>query len=633
MKTKLLFVMFVAIGMMLATSCSNDEQVVQSGDEVKVTFSLGLESSMNTRAISDGTGINQLYYAIFDSENTKVASTENQEVDNFPHNQPITLVKGQEYTAVFWAWNNNCDAYTISDGGQSVTVDYEDALNNDETRDAFFKSVTFEVTDNTTIDVVLKRAFAQLNVGMTEAEWDVASKQGKEITKSKVEIKQAATTLNLINGSVSDAKDITFSAAKIPDETLKVDVNCDGENEEYKYLSMCYFLANDTESGAHKTTLSDLKFTFLSDDDEVIATLEEGLDNAPVQRNHRTNIISSSENGGGGIIAGDITVKVSLDPLYDGEHTLTDENIWEEYAGIYTEEALAGKTIEIPANWHIRNGYILEPLPELWNEESTPLYEKPYTIDGKGNTVTFEPYEYAFVAKNAFAAINGESVTIKDIKFAGEHFGVFAGVWGGENTNFDVNFENVQIIDNAIYCYNNQGKNPVSAFSNLGNATLNNCTIKGTHWVGAEKDKDNVNQHVTKALEYGVYDVFIPSNTGYMTTIEGKSEIGSIYVREQGRLTVSGNSVINEIIGRRLAHNKGGTIIIENAEVKSMDLDQISESYYPKVEIKSGAIIGTLQLNDIVTKEITIDEGANISKIIWKGTDYSSIEAFNEARQ
>ena len=44
--------------------------------------------------------------------------------------------------------------------------------------------------------------------------------------------------------------------------------------------------------------------------------------------------------------------------------------IWEEYAGIYTEEALAGKTIEIPAGWHIRNGYILEPLPEQWNEHS-----------------------------------------------------------------------------------------------------------------------------------------------------------------------------------------------------------------------------------------------------------------------
>ena len=625
MKTKSLFVMFAAIGMMLATSCSNDEQVVQSGDEVKVTFSLGLESSMNTRAISDGTGINQLYYAIFDSENTKVASTENQEIDNFPHNQPITLVKGQEYTAVFWAWNENCNAYTISDDGRSVTVDYEDALNNDETRDAFFKSVTFKVTDNTTIDVVLKRAFAQLNVGMTKTEWNAAVNQGKEIEKSKVVIKQAATTLNLIDGSVGGAQDITFSANAIPSEELKVDVNCDGYDEEYKYLSMCYFLVNDTESGAHKTT-TDLEFTFFSADDEEIATLEDGLDNAPVQRNHRTNIISSSENGGG-IIAGNIMVKVSLDPLYDGEHTLTDKYIWEEYAGIYTEEALAGKTIEIPAGWHIRNGYILEPLPEQWNEHSTPLYTESYTIDGNGNTVTFEPYEYNFVAKNAFAAINGELVTIKNIKFAGEHSGVFGGVHGGKDNNFNVVFENVQIIDNAIYCYNNKGVNPISAFSNLGKATLNNCIIKGTYWVGADKDKDNEDNHVTNALtNYGVFDVFVP-NSG--TNIVNNSEIGSIYIAEHGNLTLSGTTIVDEIKSPKLVK---GTITIKNdTKVTTVDVDQHSDSYPPKVTIESGATIETLQLNSIIKTNINIDKNATIGKIIWKNNEYTSIEDFNKA--
>lgn len=628
MKTKSLFVMFAAIGMMLATSCSNDEQVVQSGDEVKVTFSLGLESSMNTRAISDGTGINQLYYAIFDSNKNTVANTKNQEITDFPHNEPITLVKGQEYTAVFWAWNKNCDAYTISDDGQSVTVGYENALNNDETRDAFFKSVTFKVTDNTTIDVVLKRAFAQLNVGMTETEWNAAVSQGKEIAKSEVEIKQAATTLNLINGSVGGAKDITFSANAIPNEELKVDVNCDGDDEEYKYLSMCYFLANDAESGAHKTTLTDLEFTFLSADDEVIATLEDGLDNAPVQRNHRTNIISSSENGGGGIIAGDITVKVSLDPLYDGEHTLTDEKIWEEYAGIYTEEALAGNTIEIPAGWHIRNGYILEPLPEYWNKsninciDDTPIfYEKPYTIDGKNNTVTFEPYEYNMVAKNAFANTTGEKITIRNLKFAGEHFGVFGGVAGADDNN--TIFENVKIVNNGIYCYNEAGSIPMSAFANRGTATLDNCTIKGTYWV---EEKDLNTNAQTCYNTFGIYDIFVPNNKG--TNIKD-SEIGSICIAEHGILTLSGTTIVDEIKSPKLVK---GTITIENGtKVTTVDVDQHSDSYPPKVTIESGATIETLQLNSIIKTNINIDKNATIGKIIWKNNEYTSIEDFNKA--
>ena len=215
MKRKLLFVMFAAIGMMLATSCSNDEQVVQSGNEVRVTFSLGLENAMDARTISDGSGINQLFYAIFKGEEL-IANSENEEVDDFPHNTPITLLKGEEYTAVFWAWNKDCKAYSISEEKKSISIDYTNALNNDETRDAFFKSVAFTVTDNTTIDVVLKRAFAQLNVGITTEEWNTAKEQGKEIAKSKVEIKQAATILNLIDGSVESPKDITFETNDIP---------------------------------------------------------------------------------------------------------------------------------------------------------------------------------------------------------------------------------------------------------------------------------------------------------------------------------------------------------------------------------------------------------------------------------
>ena len=65
MNKKLFLGMFAAAGMLLATSCSNDElDVVQSGNEAQVTFSLGLEGGIATRAaISDGTG-DELYSII-----------------------------------------------------------------------------------------------------------------------------------------------------------------------------------------------------------------------------------------------------------------------------------------------------------------------------------------------------------------------------------------------------------------------------------------------------------------------------------------------------------------------------------------------------------------------------------------
>lgn len=633
MKKHLFFGMFAAVGMTLATSCTNDENVIPSSNEAQVTFSLGLESGINTRAISDGTGINQLFYAIFDKDGNLVKPATNQEVNKFPLDANISLVKGETYTAVFWAWDKDCEAYTIEDN-KTVKIDYSKIPNNDEDSDAFFKNVTFTVDGNENISIVLKRAFAQLNVGITAEEWETATDQGIEITKSTVTIKQAATTLNLLDGTVDGATDITLEADAIPTETLKVDANCDGEDEEYVYLSMSYFLANDGTDGASKTTVDNLAFTF-SDDNGTSFVLTDGLANAPVQRNHRTNIISFGGIGGG-IITGDVTVKVLLDPLYDGEHTLTTENVWEDYLGIYTEEALAGKTIEIPAGWHIRNGYILEPMPEYWTAESSPIYEKSYTIDGKGNTVTFEPYAYKFTAKNAFAAADGQPVIVKNLIFAGEHFGVYGGVYGGVSgrIGYNTTFENVQIVNNKIYCYNKDGSHPVYAFSSLGNATLNNCIIKDTKHVGVEKDKDNENQHVTNALAQGVYDILVPNlynaTADYKTTIND-SEIGSIYVKEQGRLIVSGNSVVDKIIGRNLVNSFSYINIEANANVGLIDVTPYSAKYSPKVNIKAGATVGTLQLNDSKATYITIEDGATVGKIIWNGTEYTSIADFKTA--
>ena len=227
MNKKFFLGMFAAAGMLLATSCSNDElDVVQSGNEAQVTFSLAAEGGIATRAISDGTGADLLYYAIFDAHG-KLITTINgstagllKKENAFPNgskedNVEVTLAKGQEYTAVFWAQDNECKAYTVTaeTDGLKVAVDYqndENDNNNDETRDAFFKAETFKVTGNAKIDVVLKRPFAQINVGVTEADWNAAVASGITISESKVVIKNAATSINLLDGTVSGEQAVEY---------------------------------------------------------------------------------------------------------------------------------------------------------------------------------------------------------------------------------------------------------------------------------------------------------------------------------------------------------------------------------------------------------------------------------------
>lgn len=298
-----------------------------------MTFSLAAEGGIATRAISDGKGAKKLVYAVYDAQGELIRTIANADgngqivvdngaFDNGSETVTITLAKGQQYTVAFWAQNPNCTAYTTTDL-KNVTVDYE-GLNNDETRDAFFKAETFTVTGDEDIDVVLKRPFAQINVGVTEADWKAAVASGIEIEKSKVTIEKAATSINLLTGEVEGEQTVEYGFDIIPEkfttpETLEVDVDRNGtidKDEKYKYLSMSYILANDATTGYAKTTLEDLDFTFAPKSGNEI-NFSEGLNTVPVQRNWRTNII-------GQILTGKVKFNITIDPIYDGEYNNGD---------------------------------------------------------------------------------------------------------------------------------------------------------------------------------------------------------------------------------------------------------------------------------------------------------------------
>ena len=311
MNKKLFLGMFAAAGMLFATSCSNDElDVVQSGNEAQVSFSLGLEGGIATRAISDGKSADVLMYAVFDEEGNRINTI--QKVSRtgvtFPTKENITLAKGQTYKVAFWAQNSETSAYVLDDD-MNLTIDYTNSANNDENRDAFFKTVEFTVTGSTSINVELKRPFAQINVGVTEADWDAAVASGITVAQSSVVIKNAATELNLLDGTVSGETEVSYELANIPSEPaiLQVDTDGDGIKEDYNWLSMSYILVD-----SEKSTLQDLEFTFHPNSGNDIV-FGEGLTSVPVQRNWRTNII-------GQILTGNIDFNISIDPIYDGEY-------------------------------------------------------------------------------------------------------------------------------------------------------------------------------------------------------------------------------------------------------------------------------------------------------------------------
>ena len=295
--------------MLFVTACSQNEP---QQDEALVTFSVGVEDANITRAYSDGTTANQLIYSIFNEDGTKVIIskvTENNLTDLLEgHTVTVSLAKGHTYTAVFWAQNSACKAYTISED-MHVTIDYT-GLNNDETRDAFFAvSEPFTVNNNLSQDVILKRPFAQVNVGAYEYDYTYAKENKLNVTLSSATITDVPSVINLYDGSVSQPVNVEYTLNNIPtgdNEKLHVDVNKDSEKEYYRYLSMCYILA-DPVGSTHT-----MSFKFKDVENDKLVGFSEGLENVPAKRNWRTNLV-------GQILTGPANFLVIIDPTYDGE--------------------------------------------------------------------------------------------------------------------------------------------------------------------------------------------------------------------------------------------------------------------------------------------------------------------------
>lgn len=529
MNKKLFLGMFAAAGMLLATSCSNDElDMVQSGNEAQVTFSLAAEGGIATRAISDGTGAKKLVYAVYNANGKLIKTIANadvngQIVDNsafdngLTENVTITLAKGQQYTVAFWAQDPKCTAYTTTDL-ENVEVDYA-GLNNDETRDAFFKAETFTVTGNTEINVVLKRPFAQINVGVYQTDWYAAVASGIEIEKSKVTIEKAATSINLLTGEVEGEETVEYGFATIPTqfttpETLDVDLDKDGTKEKYVYLSMSYILANDATTGYAKATLEDLDFTFAPKSGNNI-NFSEGLNAVPVQRNWRTNII-------GKILTGDVTFNITIDPIYDGEYN-NGEAQPVNINGVYYA------TIQDAVN-NVKDGEVIKVATGTYTEVVKVTGGKNFTLEAAGPNVVIAALDHQSNGTPSTVKVKGITFD-NSVTTAGWFTGTApniapcVGAWGG----------NLTFEDCAFIVAGTSGKETGvmtwwTTENNVMSLSFNNCTFEG-------KD-DHANARAMQIYGYVNMEV---NNCSFNT----KKDYTLKYVAQNGNIATFSNNIVN----------------------------------------------------------------------------------------
>lgn len=490
MKKSIFLGMLAALA--LANSCSTEDNGLSSSENnlKQVTLKVSADGAL-TRAISDGRSVDQLVYRVFDKNGNAITTlnktTETATDLRSGHTVTLTLAKGQTYKIAFWAQKAGCAAYTVDDN-MNVSIDYS-GVNNDESRDAFFKTVELTVNEDMTQDVTLKRPFAQINVGTTNADWTAATAAGLTVTQSKVTVKKAANKLNVVDGTVSGATDVTYTEANLPDEPLKVDADGDGTKDSYKYLSMCYVLPNDATDGTQKT-LASTEFTFkpaagTADVSDVI--IKDGLQNVPLQRNYRTNIV-------GDILTRSQQFKIVVDPAFDEP----DNNVVYRIAKASTQAEMTAAAAQPNTIVVLEpNTYILSAAPAdgvvfMSNNPETTIIRIPAAVTAtnvKFENVTVESPNTDYVGIQHATSVRyaGCIITGQPFSYAADAYYdncIFKqtsaskyNIWTYGSTRITFNKCEFQCAGKSVLIYNE---------GHVGNqtATFNDCTFKASAAVG-----------------------------------------------------------------------------------------------------------------------------------------------------
>lgn len=558
--------------MLLSWSCSHElDGPNGEGAEVEVNFVLELEGALETRAISDGTGADQLSWAIFSEAGELIhAKTVKDNVTGLltesGHSIAVSLAKGKTYKAVFWAQNPECTAYTVSED-MKVTVNYE-GLNNDETRDAFFaSSEPFTVSGSTSVSVTLKRPFAQVNVGAYPWDLQYAQESGNDVQMSGAVIKNVADCINLFDGSLEGDVEVAYSLAAVPQEDLMVDVDENGQKEMYEYLSMSYVLASP------EGTTHEMAFTFADASGNGAFEFSQGLGAVAIQRNWRTNIV-------GQILTGDISFNIKVDPSYEGE-TLSS-------AGLY------------------------------YNFTDDTLIEDKLFAFNTPESATF-------------TTENNNLLTVNNVEFAGKVQFIAFGEYRdkGNYVEFTNNLTNVtakdMVVTHSVGIANVETVDYMAPLIFLrGVTTLENCEFTGTTSLAPDKKDYNGKMHPVLP-----YDCGVPNGC---EAIFNNSKVDRLYAWSHAKITLN-NTAVKYI--RCSTHNHsepdahltiGAGTVVDEIMVTSTGLAKfvkidgvktlVAEYWSPSLVIKSGATVKKLDMNGRTMDDVKIEAGATVVEIV-----------------
>lgn len=307
---KLFFFAAAALAMLSAASCQKEPVASVEGGNAVVSLSIALPEAPQTRAIAQAENADIVYFEVWNSDWTKKLPVQDKNGNPFNSakvtdrkaNIELTLVADQTYNFLFWAQNEACGAYDVTDL-KNVKIKYDvmaDPQGKDDSFDAFYKADTIKVNGAVNETVVLYRPFAQLNFAtnrMKTSFGDVV------LGDSEVTVKGLATSFNTIKGVgeiENEPATVTFKANGLATDVAGNTEMLKTNGGEYTWLTMDYMLMKD------KSDLVEVEASF---DLGMDVPVEHKIANVPLKKNYRTNII-------GDVFAADAKLQIIIDQAF-----------------------------------------------------------------------------------------------------------------------------------------------------------------------------------------------------------------------------------------------------------------------------------------------------------------------------
>lgn len=478
---KFYYSLFAAATLLLATSCSQEEDFAQQSSNEVTTFSVSLDGETGARAAGDGTKVNKLYYAVYDQETQNVIYPANAKFGvadkaNGGWTLELPLMKSETYDILFWAQVNGSQYYNFTEL-TDIEVKYDNVLSNIEDRDAFFNALDDFKASGSKHTIVLRRPFAQLNIATTLDDWNAAkaiTKTEKPVTKSSVKVSSLATKFNVLTGAATATTPATveFKANDMIDETISIKLANATDPTDYKLLAMNYLLPVVTKApnglkDYNASTLDtdkdvvEVEFTLYKGDNGAEKIVNVKVPSTPVQRNYRTNII-------GDLLTGehfDIIVDADFDKEENQEITISAEGIVKEDGIYYITKpeglwALAnlvnnGSQSATPAARAAAAGYsfkgetfVLDCNVDLEGKEWTPMDGFAGTFDG--NKMTISNFKVNKAESAGLFGNLGTGATIKNLTVTNAtiHSNHWAGVIAGNGMCLKI--ENCKVENSSV---------------------------------------------------------------------------------------------------------------------------------------------------------------------------------------